>query len=86
MKRKPVSELTINELSGQKNILIGIMIGAGVVLLFIAGAALYMIFQEGLHYMVLTLFGCIGSIIPGFIGLDEINKEMKRRAIPVEKW
>jgi hypothetical protein len=81
MKRKPVSELTTNELSRQKDLLTAIVMGAGIVLLFTAGAALYMIFQEGLHYMILTLIGCIASIIPGFIGLNEINKEMKLRTV-----
>ena len=81
MARKPVTELTIKELNRQKDVVTGIMLGAGVVLLFIAGYALYMIFQEGEYYMFLTILGCILSILPGFIALNEINKEMKRRAM-----
>jgi hypothetical protein len=81
MARKPVSELTAKELSRQKDVLIAIMLGAGVPLFSMAGYSLYMIIQEGSYYMFLTILGCILSIIPGFIGLNEINKEIKRRAI-----
>lgn len=81
MARKPVSELTAKELSKQKDVLTGIMLGAGVPLFSMAGYSLYMIIQEGSYYMLLTILGCILSINPGFIGLNEINKEIKRRAI-----
>lgn len=81
MIRKSVSELTTNELSKQKDVVIGIMLGSGIPLISMAGYSLYMIIQEGSYYMILTILGCILSIIPGFIGLNEINKEIKRRAI-----
>jgi hypothetical protein len=81
MARKPVSELTTKELSKQKEVLTAIMLGAGVPLLSMAGYSLYMIIQEGSYFMLLTILGCILSIIPGFIGLNEINKEIRRRPI-----
>nr|WP_068890424.1 hypothetical protein [Pedobacter panaciterrae] len=79
MKRKPVSELTMDELGKQKNLLNGIIIGAGLLLLFLTGVILYQIILEQQYYMSLLLISCVLSIIPGFIGLQEIDKEMKNR-------
>ncbi|WP_457289621.1 hypothetical protein [Pedobacter sp. UYP24] len=81
MAKQVITEITIQELNRQKNILIGIMLGAGIVLFFIAGGTLYMVFEEGRYYMVLTIISCIACLIPGFIGLSEINKEFSRRAM-----
>lgn len=80
MKRKPISELSMQELSRQKNWLTCITLGAGLVLLFLAGIILHQVFYEQQYYMALLLLSCVASIIPGFIGLKEIDQELRRRA------
>jgi len=83
MKRKPISELTLSELKKQRQFLVIVTFTASGAMLFLTGVILYQVFQEQQYYMSLLLLPCLGSVLPGFIGLKEVNREMVRRETAV---
>jgi hypothetical protein len=79
MKNNSLSQLTDAELSKQKKLLSGVLIGLGVVMLLAAGIILYIIIKHKNLALVATIPCTFITLLPSFIRLGQINTEIKSR-------
>jgi len=80
MKKKKLSEFSIEELNNEKNQLKGILIGAGIVMLILYVILLYIIFVKEKATLIAIIPATLIAILPGAIRMKQINDELKSRS------
>lgn len=79
MSKSKLSELTLEELEKKKKTIIGAAIGLGIVTLIAFSILLYLIIKSKNVALVGVLPGSFIIFLPIFIGLSQINAEIKSR-------
>jgi len=79
MKSKKLSELTLEELDQKKKMAGGAVIGLLIVMVLAATILLYLIFKTKNFVLLAVLPACFMTILPVFIYVTQINKEIKSR-------
>ena len=83
MIKNPFSDLTDEKLIKRRDLLKGILIGIGVVWILIAAFFAYIFFTRGFKnnsfIVLIPLFTLPITLLPTFINLNFLNKEIKSR-------
>lgn len=82
-KSKPLSQLTLEELQKRKATFRGILIGGAITWFILASIMVYLTLKSG-NYVLLAIFPAllVPLILPSFIFIAQINKEIKARENP----
>ena len=81
MKKNQLSELTLDELYKKKKTLQGATIGLGIVMLIAFSILLYLVFKNRNFALITIIPAGLISLIPGIIGLAQVNSEIKLRKL-----
>ncbi|SHF70251.1 hypothetical protein [Pedobacter caeni] len=79
MKKNQLSELTLDELYKKKKTLQGATIGLGIVMVIAFSILLYLVFKSRNFVLITVIPAGLISLIPGIIGLSQVNSEIKSR-------
>jgi hypothetical protein len=79
MKKNQLSELTLEELYKKKKTLQGATIGLGIVMVIAFSILLYLVFKSRNFALITIIPAGLISLIPGIIGLVQVNSEIKSR-------
>jgi len=80
MKDNKLSELSIQEITKQKKLLTGVLIGFSIVLVIAYSILIYLMIRHK-NYIILTIIplGFV-TLLPAIIRLSQINAEIKSRS------
>lgn len=79
MKKNSLSEVSIETLTKQKNLLKGVAIGFALVMLFAFGALLYLATKKGNYSLLAVWPASMITLLPIWIRFSQINQEIKSR-------
>jgi CDP-diglyceride synthetase len=79
IQNNKLSELTIEELNAKKKTLKAAAIGLGIVMLVACLALVYLALKSNNYALIVIAICCSITLLPSFIALSLINKEIKSR-------
>lgn len=79
MKTNKLSELTIEELTKQRNTLKGVIIGFSILFLLAFSVLFYLIFKNGNYVLLACLPPGFFAMLPAIMRISQLNAEIKLR-------
>ena len=79
MKNNKLENLTSQQLASKKKALTGALIGLGLVLIIACSILLYLVIKNKDFTLIPIAIGSLMTIIPCFIGISQVNTEIKSR-------
>jgi hypothetical protein len=79
MKTNKLSDLTLEELTKQKNTLKGVIIGFSILFLFAFSVLFYLIFESRNYVLLACIPPGLLAMLPAIMRLSQLNAEIKLR-------